>query len=62
MELALPIISKDKIFKKVDFGFIKSIGTEFISRFNDTMFSSNTMGKKVEKKKERELKEDYLFR
>lgn len=62
MELALPIINKEKIFKKVDFGFIRNIGQEFISRFNDAMFSSNTMGKAVEKKEDRELKEEYLFR
>ena len=62
IEMALPIISKEKIFKKVDFDFVKNIGNELVSRHDEVMFSSNTMGRIVEEKKKREVAEDFLFR
>lgn len=60
--MAIPIISKEKIFNRVDFGFISNLKKEIISRHDHIMFSSNTMGKIEEEIKERELKEDFLFR
>lgn len=62
MELALPIVSKDKIFKRIDFGFIDKIGHELISRHDEVMFRSNAMGQAPPKRNEQEPTESFLFR
>ena len=61
-ELALPVISKDKIFRKVDFGFLRQMGREFISRFDEAMFRSNAIEEENKKKGERTVEETFLFR
>jgi hypothetical protein len=62
MELSFPIISKEKIFKRVDFRFIDKITSEIISRRDGVFFSSNMLGKIVEEKQNKELTEEFLFR